>query len=265
MRFFFILLWFCTAALAEAAQTPRVRLSVNPTRGLREKAPAATRVLFVAEAVGKVRPHRVMLCSLDAEDAVVSELGQMRDDGAPPDETAADGKFSLEIEIPLNRAGMFRFAAMALYDPPAGELAPEPEAFFVMAHTPMNDHGSMMAIDAGPGGNHLLSYGPLDAGVYSIRLYRSAAESGPWLLAAEQRHDGSAEEAAITIMDPDPDSSSGEWYYKIEFRDAAGRLKKTFPVLFVPESADSDRLLVLGGTPLSARPAPPKKTAPAAP
>lgn len=239
-----LLLTICGTA---AAQTANPQLTISPDSGWLSSTPAT--VVFTAEIVSPLKPLAVTLCLVNDAGTVLSTLGELRDDGMKPDAKAGDHKYSRQLQLPLDKRGLFNFMVRAEFPSPIGVRQSLTEAFAVKMETPRNAEGDLWAqsFDDETYIHYLID----QSGIKTVKLLRAASPAGPWMLVDELSYPGTTGRDAITgeILDSDPSVASHDYYYKIELYDANAVLKYAFSPVLVPAYGRPDRLLVLPGTP----------------
>jgi len=239
-----LLLTICGTAVA---QTANPQLTISPDSGWLSSRPAT--VVFTAEIVSPPKPFAVTLCLTNDAGTVLSNLGELRDDGVHPDAKAGDHKYSRQLQLPLDKRGLFNFMVRAEFPHPVGIRNSFVESFAVMMATPENAEGDLWA-QSFEDVTYLQSITG-HSGIMTARLLRASASRGPWTLIEEIRYTRASRGEAIKaeMVDLDPGVASHDYYYKIELYDANAVLKYAFSPVFVPAYGRPDRLLVLPGTP----------------
>ncbi len=235
-----LLLTICGTA---AAQTANPQLTISPDSGWLSSTPAT--VVFTAEILSPLKPLAVTLCLVNDAGTVLSNLGELRDDGMKPDAKAGDKNYSRQLQLPLDKRGLFNFMVRAEFPSPIGVRQSLVESFGVDLGTPENAEGDLWA-QSFEDATYVKSITE-QSGITKARLFRAGASRGPWTLIEELRYTSASRGEAIKaeMADLDPGVASHDYYYKIELYDANAVLKYAFSPVFVPAYGRPDRLLVL--------------------
>jgi hypothetical protein len=236
------LIWVLFCLTLQAAP-PTVKLAIAPDHDFINGPPAF--VLFSARVAEAAKPSSVILCLVDKQGAVLSTHGSLRDDGLSPDRAAGDMEYSLQLRVPRDKVGEFRFIARARFNPPVNLVDSPVGLFDVRFTTPQNREGDLWALPTDEG-NYLAFVYPR-IGIKRSKFFRAASLSGPWQMLSETTFDESLEEGRAEVVDASKESSSRDWYYKIELYDSASELTKAYSPVFVPAFAENGRLLRLTG------------------
>lgn len=242
----FLLVFGC---LTLQGQTAKVQLSINPDSAPRAAAPASA--VFTADVISAQTPSSVTLCLVDHAGAVLSTHGDLRDDGVSPDQTASDKKYTLLMQIPVDKVGMFKFIARAQFDPPVGQVDSAVSDFASVSQTPVNAEGDLW-VEPTETINYV-SFSVSDVDFRRVKVSRSDSPGGPWVSVHDVTYQDDGEDGVVHVADPDETAPSSDRYYKVELYDSASVLTKTYSPVAVPAYGDQDRLLRLVGVPLASQ------------
>lgn len=237
-----LLLTICGTA---AAQTANPQLTISPRSDW--LSPQARTVVFTAQLESPLKPFSVTLCLLDSSDKVLSTQGELRDDGIEPDAKAGDNIYSRQLQLPLDKRGIFHFRVRAEYPHPVGIRQSLSKAFAVKMETPQNAERDLwvQSFDDETW-VHFITELP---GIRKIKLLRASSLGGPWMLIGEFDYPNGPGVEKGEVVDSDPAIASNDFYYKMVLYDANAVLKYAYSPVFVPAYGRPDQLLVLPSPP----------------
>ncbi|MBK7927984.1 MAG: hypothetical protein IPJ98_10970 [Bryobacterales bacterium] len=214
---------FLNAGCALYAQTANPELTINPGSAWLSANP--TTVVFTADIVSPQNPLGVTLYLVDDSDAVLSTQGELRDDGISPDQVAGDKKFAYEMELPIDKIGLFWFIVRAEFPSPIGVRQSVSKAFAVKSETPTNAERDLWATPTEDGTwVHFITE---EAGIRKVKLFRANSSGGPWMLIADVDYPGGNGVEKGEIFAPDTGVAASSFYYKMDQYDANAVLKYT--------------------------------------
>lgn len=94
--------------------------------------------MFTADASSAPTLSAVTLCLVNAAGTLLSTHGSMRDDGLAGDPVAGDRKYSLQMDLPVDKVGVFTFAARGETIPPSTPIQSQSVLFWVVSQTEAN-------------------------------------------------------------------------------------------------------------------------------